>query len=169
MRKRCVPEQINFDEAPQEEISELTIDEEDADEFEAEGPESGAVSEFEGPVSLNDVFGTLDSYREADFEAVYGDGDKTKTDLEAERAEQERVERILEKRLRADDDSNEFYNESDAEFDPYVIPDEPTAEIGSLGQETKEAAPSKKKRWKIKRSMSITDEFKAVKSDGEDD
>ena len=138
----------------------------DEDEFQSGGETAGVVDEFEGPVSLNNVFGTLDSYRDADFESVYGEEGKTLSDIEAEEAEAAKAEEILERRRHADDDSNEFYDEDDAEYDPEMIPDEPTSEIIPVSK-GKQAQSSKKKKRKKKRSMSITDEFKAVRDEND--
>jgi len=166
--KAAEEEELELDPVPfgaddeDDKTPDLVIDEEDIGEFGAEGPIGNAVNEFDGPVSLNDVFGSLSSYDDVDFEAVYGEKDDEKS---AEKGPT--PEEILEKRRLADDDSNEFYNEEDIEFDPFVAPAEPTAQV-SISKPA-DAAPQSKKRWKLKRSMTITDEFKAVKSEGEDD
>ena len=146
-----------------EDEDEFAGDDEDADEFRG-GETEGTVDEFEGPVSLNDVFGTLDSYRDADFESVYGEEEKTLADLAAEEAEAARAEEILERRRRADDDSNEFYDEDDDEYDPDLFSGEPTSEVVSAA-ETRGSSFSKKKKRKKKKSMTITDEFRAVRRD----
>ncbi|MBQ6677881.1 MAG: hypothetical protein IJM71_07525, partial [Clostridia bacterium] len=159
-----IPEPISEQDEPFETPELSLVDDEDAEEFGEEGVVENAVSEFDGPVSLNDVFGTLGSYNDSDFEAVYGDGEEAADDDSNDMISEE----ILERRKNADDDSNEFYSENDAEFEPFTLPDAPTAEIGSIAGEP-DPAPHVRKRWKIRRSMTITDEFKAVKSEENDD
>lgn len=155
------PEIMSEEKAEAAPIPDLVIDEEDADEFGEEGPMGNVVNEFDGPVSVNNVFGSLSSYDNVDFEAVYGE-----RDYEEEKKPEPTPEEILERRRRAEDDSNEFYSEDDVEFDPFVAPEEPTAEVSIPKQA--DVAPSAKKRWKLKRSMTITDEFKAVSPDEDD-
>ena len=102
---------------------------EDSDEFGDEGEIENAVDEYDGTVPVNDVFGELDSYNGADFEAVYGEADP----FEEEKQEPVPTEEELEeRRRRAEDDSYEFYNEADVEFDPLADPDSPTAETGPM-------------------------------------
>ncbi|MBQ7715538.1 MAG: DivIVA domain-containing protein [Clostridia bacterium] len=146
------------------EASPFAIDSEDIGEFGLEGPKADKVDEYDGPVSLNDVFRELKSYDEADFEAVYGEPDDEAESKKAEPTPEE----LEERRRRAEDDSNEFYTFDDDEYEPDADPEEPTTEIGSIGEDLTESLPSKR-RWKIKRSMSITDEFKAIKAEEEDD
>ena len=136
---------------------------EDTEEFGDEGEIENSVNEYDGPVSLDDVFGSLNSYNDADFEAVYGEGYLEDEEKKKEPTEEE----LLERRRRAEDDSNEFYDESDLEFDPLADPVSPTSETGPMF-DTVDKPKSKKKRWKIKRAMSITDEFKAVKEEDND-
>ena len=136
------------------------LDDEDAGEFGEEGPVANVVDEFDGPVSVADVFGTLGSY-DPDFEAVYGDPDD-----EVEEKKPELSPEIIERRSHADDDSNEFYSATDAEYPegPYT----PQMEKIFETREASDGAPVQKKRWKVKRSMSITDEFKAIKNEDDD-
>ena len=158
-----VPEALG--EEPSDEFEAPEIDLEDTDEFGEEGEIANAVSEFDGPVSINDVFGTLSSYDDADFEAVYGESDWEEKDKKPAAPTEEE---LLERRRRAEDDSNEFYDTSDIEFDPLADPVSPTSQTGPMF-DTIEKPKMRKRRWKIKRSMSITDEFKAVKSEEDND
>ncbi len=158
-----VPEALG-EETP-EEFEAPDIDLEDSEEFGDEGEIENAVNEFDGPVSINDVFGTLNSYDDADFEAVYGESDGEEEEKkDAPMTEEE----ILERRRRAEDDSNEFYDAADIEFDPLADPLSPTSQTGPMF-DTIEKPKMRKRRWKIKRSMSITDEFKAVRSEEDND
>lgn len=143
-----------------ENISALGLDDEDAEEFGDAGPVGDAVAEYEGTESLDDVFGKTDSYADA-FEYEYG-GDETKKPPRKLTEEE-----IAERRLRAEDDSNEFYAEDDAEYDPDAEYDVPTADIKVV----KPAGASKRphKRWKIKRRTSITGEERSVRTDEENE
>ena len=157
------PEIALEDEPAEYEAPEITFGD-DPEEFGNEGEIENTVDEYDGPVSINDVFGTLDSYSDPDFEAVYGES----WDEEEPKPKELTEEEILERRRRAEDDSNEFYTESDIEFDPLADPEVPTSQTGPMFDEV-EKPKTAKKRWKIKRSMSITDEFKAIKSEDDND
>ncbi len=139
----------------------IEVDEEDLDEYGREGPLGNVVNEFDGTVAVDDVFGKTASYDDVDFEAVYG-GD----DVEEEKKSEPTPEELLERRRRAEDDSNEFYREGDEEYESDAALDAPTKEIAIVKQS--DIFPKRKKRWKLKRSMSITDEFKAVKYENDE-
>ena len=157
------PEITLEDEPAEYEAPEITFGD-DPEEFGNEGEIENTVDEYDGPVSINDVFGTLDSYSDPDFEAVYGES----YDDEEPKPKELTEEEILERRRLAEADSNEFYTESDIEFDPLADPEVPTSQTGPMFDEV-EKPKTTKKRWKIKRSMSITDEFKAIKSEDDND
>lgn len=172
-----MPESLGEEEPEEFEATEIALEDEpveyeapeitfgdDPEEFGNEGEIENTVDEYDGPVSINDVFGTLDSYSDPDFEAVYGESYDEDEPKQKELTEEE----ILERRRRAEDDSNEFYTEADIEFDPLADPEIPTSQTGPMFDEV-EKPKSTKKRWKIKRSMSITDEFKAIKSEDDND
>ncbi|MBQ7669816.1 MAG: DivIVA domain-containing protein [Clostridia bacterium] len=131
-----------------ENIAALGLDDEDAEEFGDAGPVGDAVAEYEGTESLDDVYGKTDSYSEA-FEYEYG-GDESKKPQHKLTKEE-----IIERRRRAEDDSNEFYAENDAEYDPNADPDIPTAEIKVVKPAV--ASDRRHKRWKIKRRTGIAD------------
>ncbi len=160
-----VPEDLGEEAEDDFEAPDISLGE-DSEEFGDEGEIENSVDEYDGPVSMDTVFGKLDSYDDPEFEAVYGKGnwyDDEKEPVKKEPTEEE----LEERRRRAEDDSNEFYDESDLEFDPLADPASPTSETGPMF-DTVDKPKSKKKRWKIKRAMSITDEFKAVKEEDND-
>ena len=71
----------------------------------------------------------------------------------------------MEKRLDPEDDSNEFYMENDEEFDPAAKDGVPTGTVGAFGVTSK--APSTERRWRVKKSISLTDEFDVIKAEEE--
>lgn len=67
------------------------------------------------------------------------------------------------------DDDDEFYHEDDDEYVTRASDGKPTSSsYGSLEIQREAQAESKPKRWAIKKSMSLTDEFDAVEADDED-
>ncbi len=154
----------------------FVMTEEDLEEF--TNPD-GTEMEYDGPVSVDSVF--KKSYGEKDeFDRLYED---EKADALAEdqphkdshRAEGKGTKKkngygfkvSEKKRPDPDDDSNEFYMESDAEFDPGAKDGVPTGTVGSFGVTSK--APSSERRWKVKKSKSLTDEFDVIKAEADED
>ena len=158
------PEALGEEDADEFDTPEISLTV-DPEEFGKEGEIENAVKEYDGPVSVNTVFDKLSTYKDPDFEAVYGDGDEEEV---KEKVNEPTEEELLERRRRAEDDSNEFYTEADVEFDPLADPDSPTSETGPMFDDT-EKPKSTKRRWKIKKAMTITDEFKAIKSEEDND
>ena len=159
-----VPGALGEEDPEEFETPEISLTD-DPEEFGSEGEIKNTVKEYDGPVSVNTVFDKLNTYKGPDFEAIYGGTDP---DSEKEEESGPTEEELLERRRRAEDDSNEFYSAEDIEFDPLADPDSPTSETGPMF-DTVEKPKSMKRRWKIKRRMSITDEFKAIKSDDDND
>ncbi len=155
----------------------FVMTEEDLDEF--TNPD-GTEMEYDGPVSVDSVFKKT-GREDADFEMLYGDGgDRFSGVRDYEEDMPPRPENKKSAKTNSygfnvtsmrkndpDDDSNEFYMESDAEFDPSASDGIPTGTVSAFGITSQ--APATERRWKVKRSKSLTDEFDVVKADADEE
>lgn len=149
-----------------------SIPEEDLDEFE-DG--NGGVREFDGPVNVDAVF------KDEDLDGMIMPEVSPAPAVEpmAEEAPEVSVEKepevspaspsygfVISHRRDGgdeDDDSDEFYDGGslDSSFEREI----PASMLGSLSMDASDGANGKKKKWTVKKSKSLTDEFDAVRSE----
>lgn len=177
----AVSDDASFEEAPS--IPEITADEtvipptvtasipeEDLDEFE-DG--NGGVREFDGPVTVDAVFkdegldGMIlpDAGPEPAVEPITEDV-AAPVEKEPEVTPASPSYGFVISRRRddedEDDDSDEFYDGgTDSNFEREI----PASMLGSLSMDASDGANGKKKKWTVKKSKSLTDEFDAVRSE----
>lgn len=149
----------------------VLIPEEDLDEFE-DG--NGGVREFDGPVTVDAVF------KDEDLDGMILPDVRSEPAVEpiAEEATVAPVEKEPEvspaspsygfgishrRDEEEDDDSDEFYDGGgiDSSFEREI----PASMLGSLSMDVSNGANEKKKKWTVKKSKSLTDEFDAVRSE----
>ncbi len=158
----------------------FVMTEEDLDEF---GNPDGDVMEYDSPVSVDSVF-KKSPYKDKDFEMLYGEVEKPEvTEPKKARstpaASVEGVERKFNgygfdvshiddrtDKYDPDDDSDEFYMEDDDEFDPAAVDGVPTGTVSSFGISV--PGSTQERRWKVKRSKSLTDEFDVIQAQEEE-